>query len=134
MLGIGIDVSIASANEVQDAIAKQDSAPAKPAATAKSKKDETSIMDKAVTYIKGAVDKQKAYDSVITKYGEELTDKQKAGLKSLCDEQHTEIPAGLRAGLDDTLPDPLVHGESDGRTLRWNLCPTALSLHPYFND
>jgi|TARA_Y100000015_G_scaffold10494_1_gene9998 hypothetical protein len=81
MLGIGIDVSIASANEVQDAIAQQDSAPAKPAATAKSKKDETSIMDKAVTYIKGAVDKQKAFDSIITKYGDQLTDKQKAGLK-----------------------------------------------------
>ena len=81
MLGIGIDVSIASANEVQDAISQQDSAPAKPAATAKSKKDETSIMDKAVTYIKGAVDKQKAFDSIITKYGDQLTDKQKAGLK-----------------------------------------------------
>ena len=81
MLGIGIDVSIASANEVQDAIAQQDSTPAKPAATAKSKKEEASIMDKAVTYIKGAVDKQKAYDSIISKYGDELTDKQKAGLK-----------------------------------------------------
>ena len=81
MLGIGIDVSIASANEVQDAIAQQDSTPSKPAATAKSKKEEASIMDKAVTYIKGAVDKQKAYDSIISKYGDELTDKQKAGLK-----------------------------------------------------
>lgn len=81
MLGIGIDASIASANEVQDAIAKQDSAPDKPATTAKSKKDEVSIMDKAVTYIKGAVDKQKAFDSIITKYGDQLTDKQKTGLK-----------------------------------------------------
>jgi len=82
MLGIGIDVSIASANEVQDAIAQQDSAPAKQAATPKAKaKSETSIMDKAVTYIKGAVDKQKAYDSIISKYGDDLSDKQKAGLK-----------------------------------------------------
>jgi len=81
MLGIGIDVSIASANEVQDAIAKQDSAPAKPAATAKSKKEEASIMDKAVNYIKGQTDKQKAYDSIISKYGDDLSDKQKAGLK-----------------------------------------------------
>ena len=38
-------------------------------------------MDKAVNYVKGATDKQKAFDSIISKYGEELTDKQKAGLK-----------------------------------------------------
>jgi hypothetical protein len=70
-LGIGIDTSIASANEVQDAIAKQDatSAPVE------------NIMDKAVTYVKGQQDKQKAYDSIMKKYGEQLTDKQKEGLK-----------------------------------------------------
>ena len=81
MLGIGIDASIASANEVQDAIAQQESSPVKPSVAPKSKKDETSIMDKAVNYIKGAVDKQKAYDGIVSKYGDELTDKQKAGLK-----------------------------------------------------
>jgi len=81
MLGIGIDTSIASANEVQDAIAQQESAPAKPAATAKASAEEASIMDKAVNYVKGATDKQKAFDSIISKYGEELTDKQKDGLK-----------------------------------------------------
>ena len=72
MLGIGIDTSIASANEVQDAIAKQgadDSAPVE------------NIMDKAVGYIKSSNDKQKAFDSIVSKYGEQLTDKQKAGLK-----------------------------------------------------
>ena len=80
MLGIGIDVSIASANEVQDAIAKQDSGidltkkPREP-------KSETSIMDKAVNYIKGQTDKQKAYDSIIGKYGDDLSDAQKKGLK-----------------------------------------------------
>ena len=77
MLGIGIDVSIASANEVQDAIAKQDEKP-----TAKREpKSETSIMDKAVNYIKGQTDKQKAYDSIVGKYGEQLSDAQKKGLK-----------------------------------------------------
>ena len=38
-------------------------------------------MDKAVNYIKGQTDKQKAYDSIISKYGDDLSDKQKAGLK-----------------------------------------------------
>ena len=79
MLGIGIDASIASANEVQDAIAQQESST--PKSTDKPKVEEVSIMDKAVNYIKGQTDKQKAYDSIVTKYGEELTDKQKAGLK-----------------------------------------------------
>ena len=73
MLGIGIDTSIASANEVQDAIAKQDST--QEAAPVEN------IMDKAVNYVKSSTDKQKAFDSIISKYGEQLTDKQKAGLK-----------------------------------------------------
>lgn len=73
LLGIGIDTSIASANEVQDAIAKQDSA--QEAAPVEN------IMDKAVNYVKSSTDKQKAFDSIISKYGEQLTDKQKAGLK-----------------------------------------------------
>ena len=38
-------------------------------------------MDKAVGYIKGQTDKNKAFDSIIKKYGDQLTDKQKAGLK-----------------------------------------------------
>ena len=77
MLGIGIDVSIASANEVQDAIAKQDDKPA----AKREPKSETSIMDKAVNYIKGQTDKQKAYDSIVGKYGDQLSDAQKKGLK-----------------------------------------------------
>lgn len=40
------------------------------------------IMDKAVNYIKGERnDKQKAYDLIISKYGDQLSDKQKAGLQ-----------------------------------------------------
>ena len=72
MLGIGIDTSIASANEVQDAIAKQDASPSAPT---------ENIMDKAVTYIKSQTNKQKAFDSIITKYGDQLSEKQVAGLK-----------------------------------------------------
>ena len=72
LLGIGIDTSIASANEVKDAIAKQESSPSAPT---------ENIMDKAVTYIKSQTNKQKAFDSIVTKYGDQLSDKQKAGLK-----------------------------------------------------
>ena len=71
MLGIGIDPSIASANEVSDAIAKQeeDSAPVE------------NIMDKAVAYIKSQTDKKKAFNSITAKYESDLTEKQIAGLK-----------------------------------------------------
>ena len=72
ILGIGIDTSIASANEVQDAIAKQGTDASVPT---------ENIMDKAVTYIKSQTNKQKAFDSIVTKYGDQLSDKQKAGLK-----------------------------------------------------
>jgi len=86
MLGIGIDASIASANEVKEAIAKQDSASVEmkedkfkhPAAA---EENPVTIMDKAVNYIKGQQDKAKAYDSILSKYGDDLSDKQKAGLK-----------------------------------------------------
>lgn len=76
ILGIGIDTSIASANEVQDAIAKQE----QPAPTTEDAPVEN-IMDKAVTYIKSQTDKQKAFDSIFKKYGDQLTEKQVAGLK-----------------------------------------------------
>lgn len=39
------------------------------------------IMDMAVGYIKSQVDKQKAYDAIVAKHGDNLTDGQKAGLK-----------------------------------------------------
>ena len=39
------------------------------------------IMDKAVSYIKSQSNKEKAYSSIITKYGESLTDKQKTALQ-----------------------------------------------------
>ena len=74
MMGIGIDTSIASANEVNDAIAKQESDSSSSARV-------ENIMDKAVGYIKTSTDKRKAFDSVVAKYGEQLTEKQVAGLK-----------------------------------------------------
>ena len=71
MLGIGIDTSIASANEVSDAIAKQEA----------SDEPVENIMDKAVAYIKSQTDKKKAFESIMSKYKDSLTDKQVAGLK-----------------------------------------------------
>ena len=92
MLGIGIDVSIASANEVETAIEQQEEKPAPkkrttkkaPAKKAPAKKAEPKIevaptqpvddiMDKAVNYVKGATDKRKSYDQIIAKYGDQLT-------------------------------------------------------------
>ena len=84
MLGIGIDTSIASANEVQDAIAKQQAIVDNPQVQKLSKKLDApveNIMDKAVEYLKGSSDRQKAYDQVLSKYGDQLSDKQKSGLK-----------------------------------------------------
>ena len=85
MLGIGIDTSIASANEVETAIAQseqpRDTKPSSPAKKTGNVKEEVSIMDKAVDYLKKSSDRSKAYDLVISKYGSELSEKQKAGLK-----------------------------------------------------
>lgn len=39
------------------------------------------IMDKAVNYIKSEAKKQEAYDAIIKKYGNELTENQKSALK-----------------------------------------------------
>ena len=91
MMGIGIDTSIASANEVTDAIEKQTTtATATPSPKGSgSKRSDTdtkadgkveNIMDKAVGYIKSATDKRKAFDSITKKYGDQLTEKQVAGL------------------------------------------------------
>ena len=81
MMGIGIDTSIASANEVNDAIAKQSSDSSLSSTVKEIPKPLDNIMDKAVGYIKASTNKRKAFDSVVTKYGEQLTEKQVAGLK-----------------------------------------------------
>jgi 2',3'-cyclic-nucleotide 2'-phosphodiesterase (5'-nucleotidase family) len=84
MLGIGIDTSIASSNEVQEAIAKQQAMVDDPKVQKLSKSLDApveNIMDKAVGYIKSQTDKRKAFESITKKYGEQLTEKQLAGLK-----------------------------------------------------
>ena len=84
MLGIGIDTSIASANEVEEAIAKQQAIAENPHVQKLSKALDApveNIMDKAVSYIKTQTDKKKAFDSITKKYGDQLTEKQVAGLK-----------------------------------------------------
>jgi hypothetical protein len=79
ILGIGIDTSIASANEVEVAIAKQEMI------NSVQEKFDTAppenIMDKAVAYIKSQTDKKKAFDSIMNKYGGSLTEKQVTGLQ-----------------------------------------------------
>ena len=84
ILGIGIDTSIASANEVEDAIAKQQAIVDNPHVQKLSKALDApveNIMDKAVGYIKTQTDKKKAFESITKKYGDQLTEKQIAGLK-----------------------------------------------------
>ena len=84
MLGIGIDTSIASSNEVQDAIAKQQELVDNPQVQKLSKKLDApveNIMDKAVGYIKSQTDKKKAFESITKKYGDQLSEKQVAGLQ-----------------------------------------------------
>ena len=95
MMGIGIDASIASANEVTEAIAKQSteaplsSKPAakkpaakKPAAkkAAVSTERDPELMSKVIGYIKSQTDKQKAFDFIMSKKGDQFTEKQVEGI------------------------------------------------------
>ena len=89
ILGIGIDTSVASANEVQDAIAKQQAIIDNPQVQKLSKKLDApveNIMDKAVGYIKGQSDKRKAFERIIKDKGDQLTEKQIEGLKKFVPE------------------------------------------------
>ena len=89
ILGIGIDTSVASANEVQDAIAKQQTIIDNPQVQKLSKKLDApveNIMDKAVGYIKGQSDKRKAFERIIKDKGDQLTEKQIEGLKKFVPE------------------------------------------------
>ena len=56
--------------------------PAKPAAkTAQKSDEEKTTLDKAIEYMKGEKDRQKAYDTVMKHYGSEFGDKEIAVLK-----------------------------------------------------
>ena len=96
MMGIGIDTSIASANEVNDAIAKQDdtslssskpakATPSKGAAkstrSTKAAAKDPDLMSKAIDYIKSQTDKAKAFAFFMEKKGDQLTEKQIEGIK-----------------------------------------------------
>ena len=80
MMGIGIDTSIASANEVSDAIAKQGGGVSNGTLSSKPAEPVENIMEKSVAYLKSATDKRKAFDQLMTKYKDQLTEKQVAGL------------------------------------------------------
>ena len=93
MMGIGINTSIASANEVTEAIAKQSeekpsaSLSSKPAAKKPLVKKPTTtekdpeLMSKAIDYIKSQTDKAKAFKFFMDKKGDQLTEKQIEGIK-----------------------------------------------------
>lgn len=75
-LGIGIESSIASSNEVSMAIAKQEKSPNSESETPK--KD---VFKNAVEYIKKSKDKSGAFERIIGKYGEQFTEKQVQALQ-----------------------------------------------------
>lgn len=75
-LGIGIDTSIASSNEVSIAIAKQETKTPAP------KKKEATLFDKAVERLT-AKPTQEYYDQIMSKAGDKFTDAQKKKLKAL---------------------------------------------------
>jgi hypothetical protein len=85
MHGLGLSLwtgeDVPSEEEQKPAAKK---APArKPEAKPAPKKEEApvdDIMDKAVNYVKGSKDKRKAYDLIVDKYGDQLSEAQQAGL------------------------------------------------------
>lgn len=83
-LGIGIDTSIASSNEVSMAVAKQESKPApkKTKAVAKEAPKAETLYDKAVVKIKEKPTKD-YYDQIMSKAGDKFTEEEKANLLKL---------------------------------------------------
>ena len=76
-LGIGIETSIATADEVDMAIKKQDSTPRS------EQKSEEDAFSKAIEYLKATPNdkRQQAYDAVASKYGSTFSEKQLGALK-----------------------------------------------------
>jgi hypothetical protein len=82
MLGIGIETSIASSNEVNMAIAKQEQQQKTDAAGTES------VFTKAVMYISGAQDKEERanrFEITIKHYGKQLNKKEQDELRKLLD-------------------------------------------------
>jgi hypothetical protein len=81
-LGIGIDTSIASSNEVAIAIGKQNNEGSKAPAKAKAKAKESTLFDKAVEKLKDKPT-QEYYDQIMSKAGDKFTDAEKKKLIAL---------------------------------------------------
>ena len=81
-LGIGIDTSIASSNEVSIAIAKQTNTGSNSATKAKVQDKEPTLMEKAVSKLKEKPT-QEYYDHIMSKVGDKFSDAQKKKLKAL---------------------------------------------------
>lgn len=82
-LGIGVESSIATAEEVSLAIAKQDM-PATPRASAKAAPAASLDLEKAAEHIKAganAPERKKRFDAVISKYGDVITEEQAHSLR-----------------------------------------------------
>lgn len=78
-MGIGVDTSIASAEEVETALRKQDMIEKiQKTFDTEPPKD---IMKLAINHIKSSKDKKKAFESIMSKYGESLTDNQVDAIK-----------------------------------------------------
>ena len=81
-LGIGIDTSIASSNEVQIAIAKQNNEGGKAPAQAKGKAKEATLFDKAEQRLKEKPT-QEYHDQIMAKAGDKFTAAEKKKLQAL---------------------------------------------------
>lgn len=99
VMGIGVDDSMASAGEVSAAISQQERTPSKssgakvPASSTKgvakptvakkaaSTERDPELMSKVIDYIKSQSDKQKAFDFIMEKKGDQLTEKQVEGIR-----------------------------------------------------
>ncbi len=82
-LGIGVESSIATAEEVSLAIAKQDM-PTKPKASAKVEPAASLDLEKAAEHIKAganAPERKKRFDAVMSKYGGVITEEQAHSLR-----------------------------------------------------
>ena len=77
-MGIGIDTSIATADEVNMAIKKQESSPSTPA-----KSNNADVFKQSVDYLKNTPNdkKEMSFDMIMSKHGKKFTEKQVEALK-----------------------------------------------------
>jgi len=75
------DTKDSDSTNTHDKVPTSNNKPVASSASAPSGSQEPSIMDKAISYVKSQNDKHKAYEQVITKYGDQLSDAQKNAIK-----------------------------------------------------